>query len=607
MDVLRRLPRSRGVPASFSERMETAWELGRLADNVASRQINTLRIAKDAGAELERRTGISLQGSLPGGGMPDHHEAYVTELEQEAQRIAKMRPDIDLSDLPLTRDAIMDAYKREAQDAQTRSDLQELQDPGLSGGQLLGSIGALVTDPVLLPALFMGASASTTVIRGMAIESGIAASVEAAAQIPIQLNRKDLGLPYGVTQALANIGGASLGAAGIYGATRVGSAAFRKLLDSLDLRNATPEQKAAFSALDDLQRSVETVTVRDPSPTEIAAHQRNLDQALVDLQSGRVANIAGINRADLPADLMRAGEVRDALMPVMRAVGLEIDELVPGLVNAMRINSDFVDIAFTRGVVDDMTERVAKLAGQEQAVSEAVLKANTKLAEALEARTALDARLQVVESLLRRSRNARRDDELTPTWARVTSKDDLEVQALSVLDTPAWERKIRERGIDTPEVRRALKRKLQELQEARGGADTRVASAKREAATAGDDLAGFHRRAAKAGARMRDRIASRFSDEELARMNRSAREVVGPADRQIAEQSVEEEQVAEALIADPVATQGATLQARADLESMKGRMDDDLAVALRDEMDKLDEMDALETEVNACLRGLADA
>lgn len=346
------LPDLPAAPATFSERMALEWERYRATGASTAEQRNEYleyerqrEVMRQAGfnAPNPHDTGMGYDSptdyAMPGGmsqrvarGVARNaaRSAYDQQVQQFRQQFPNRAGEVMLSDEVTAR------ARENAVRAYRAAETQDQVGGGALGG-FIGAAGAVMTDPVTIATLPLGAGARVTggaawnVARTALIEGGIAA----AAQVPIEAvaapYRVSLGLPADVGGNLveAFAGGAVLGGG------------VRAIAEAIRLRrglggSAGPDGGLrvddALSVMEDGQRVVDTNPGLPP-----AVHEARLAGAVDAVAQGRLP-------VDTPAGLM-GGEAR-VFTPAGRAVAVryevaELSSLIPSHTDDLAPNPAF--------------------------------------------------------------------------------------------------------------------------------------------------------------------------------------------------------------------------------------------------------------------------
>ena len=129
---------------------------------------------------------------------------------------------------------------------------QDVFDRGGGAGRFSGIMAGAVSDPAVLSTLPIGAAAGTRILGAAAIEGVIGAGTEAVIQPQVFKFKGDIGSPYSVSEALANVLFAGAGGAGaavvLRGSARAGRSVlnqYRKVFSGRDRRVPQAERTAA--------------------------------------------------------------------------------------------------------------------------------------------------------------------------------------------------------------------------------------------------------------------------------------------------------------------------------------------------------------------------
>ena len=163
-------------------------------------------------------------------------------------------------------------------------------------GGFVGATGALVTEPVVMATMLLGAPRSAGIIKTALAEALIGGTTEALIQPIIQNYRNELGLDAGWRQGLQNVGMATAGSGAFAGVLKSLGVAigrsknvrqltkmFREIVES-----PTDEQMAALRELENLLDTEEISVVNPNDPEANAIFTENLNRAERALAEGRV-------------------------------------------------------------------------------------------------------------------------------------------------------------------------------------------------------------------------------------------------------------------------------------------------------------------------------
>ena len=149
----------------------------------------------------------------------------------------------------------------------------------------VGAAGGILTDPLILASMAVGAPAATSILRAMLIEGAIGAGSEIGVQAIVQATRSRLGEGVDFERAATNILLAGVGGGLLAGVIRGGISGTKALLRrtrELPTVLRTPEVKAAEAYL---TRKVE-MEEHNPFGPSVAGqveHARRLDKAMLNL------------------------------------------------------------------------------------------------------------------------------------------------------------------------------------------------------------------------------------------------------------------------------------------------------------------------------------
>lgn len=249
-------------PTTFGENAAAAFNKFRLNNLTGSR---TQRLT-DAYAErakiVETLTGEKVEN--PYNILPEYQQTV--DGMDEAERLSKYEAKIDSlrNRLPpaerakiTSRVSIEDAIAKESQKAEAdQASVASRATVGGVVGNIVGSAGAAMTEPLNIVTLPIGAPVRAGLLARIAIEAGIGATTESILQPDVQAQRAQLGLESGFDQGLENVASAAVGAAGLTAGisgiggvigiiTRSGSAGLEKALK----RSLTGDEKALVEAV----------------------------------------------------------------------------------------------------------------------------------------------------------------------------------------------------------------------------------------------------------------------------------------------------------------------------------------------------------------------
>lgn len=163
-------------------------------------------------------------------------------------------------------------------------------------GPLIGGGGAAITDPPVLASLFFGAPLASGILKTALIEARIGAASEILVQGQVQGSRRQFGERPSMSQAVENIGLATVGG-GVFGgmlrALGRGGAAVRREASSLVRRaDRLPEQSTAVE--DALAHTRRRADLEDVDPFVAAGraeHVERMTAAEIAIREGRVADL----------------------------------------------------------------------------------------------------------------------------------------------------------------------------------------------------------------------------------------------------------------------------------------------------------------------------
>lgn len=232
---------------------------------------------------------------VPAAQINAHQRAMaLDDLTKKAGEMKQLYPDLPLP--PDPEGALLDVIDTSAE---LRAEYDALRSRMTTGGAtaaFLGSMVGVATDPPVLASLPFGAAAGTGILGTMAAEAAIATAIEIPLQAVVFDNKRTLGSPYTMTEALANVVTAGVGAGALSGLVkgigRGGSAA----VEAWRRRNAPAHGRAQRTPT---AQEVEGATILEreaeiasdsPLPRDVGndvAHQRAFAEAFEQATFGR--------------------------------------------------------------------------------------------------------------------------------------------------------------------------------------------------------------------------------------------------------------------------------------------------------------------------------
>lgn len=217
------------------------------------------------------------------------------------------------------------------------------------GGKVGGFFGTMVgaiTDPLVLMTLPLGAPLrGISVLRAMAIEAGIGAGTEALIQGPILRYKKELESPYDLGDAVTNIAGAGLGAAGLTGIVRatmkaIGRAGvnragrrvegFDELLEAGErIPQPTGEQQAAMREVGNVAEALRQSPFERVHPELDELHLNAIRKAEDDLLNKREVDVSEFVEQPKIPEIVTELPPREVLPSRGGAIGRVVDDIDP--------------------------------------------------------------------------------------------------------------------------------------------------------------------------------------------------------------------------------------------------------------------------------------
>lgn len=277
-------------PATMGESMNSAYEEIVRNETTLSFQLMRYDMFERYRDQVEELTGDRLYNPMDyateihnEGEIPGTPEEHIDDWFKQVGKLRETHPAIsEFTHTKLMQDISAERQKFRDQRAEVGSRETSF---GNTIAGFVGAAGGVLTDPLILSSMAVGAPAATTVLRAAAIEAGIGAVSEVGVQAVVQAARSRLGEGVDFEQAATNILLAGVGGGAIAGILRGGISGTRALLRrtrELPAAARTPEVKAAEQYLT-RKAEMEDSNPFGPSVAGQVEHARRLDQAILNL------------------------------------------------------------------------------------------------------------------------------------------------------------------------------------------------------------------------------------------------------------------------------------------------------------------------------------
>lgn len=268
------------LPTPFGESVGTAFEesLGRQSLAITSEIYDEYdSYIREIDGELGHSSNLfNPYNSAVHSGMD--REQMLERFNREIAEMAQANPGLPVR----THEDILAAVGEKRQAVAERRAFAQAGEQGFTSGlgAFIGSSGGVLSDPVVLPTLFLGAPWSAGVVRFAATEAALGAGSTALAQASFQTSRRQVGEEPSLSEALEEIATAGIGA-GVFGGLLRGGVAgigrFRRALsdrrtrlqmaESLPPNLRTPDVDAAIA----VERRVLDIEEANPLGRDVAA------------------------------------------------------------------------------------------------------------------------------------------------------------------------------------------------------------------------------------------------------------------------------------------------------------------------------------------------
>lgn len=392
------------IPADFGEYAGAAAEAFLYNDRSISRPLNMAKEYRQVLDAYRDVTGRSFQyhGKRPGGrgGRIDVEDVIPHGEESIAAFWARMSEEMDRN--PALADAlgahshndVMQRVYQQAQQLEAQRDDVAARATGLAAlGGIAGEISAVVTDPPIAASMVLAAPAASGIMSGMLIEAGIAGGSEALVQPIVQGFRAEAGLEAGFGKGVENVLTAATAGAGLYGAFRVAGLGAEQLAElirgrsrvndmtegELNIADMTDEEKVAALEVEKAALVEASQPIGRPTPEDEAAHQRRLEEARLALVQGRAVRVsADAQTLDLGMETISIRGLAQRVK-TLESVGLDLDEMLPNLGDALELANGELDVVIARSRVDGVVRELRTAVKEERPVLEAVREAEERL------------------------------------------------------------------------------------------------------------------------------------------------------------------------------------------------------------------------------------
>lgn len=325
-------------PATFGEIWKSSWDAAGLdtAFGVGAPWAEAHRELRD---QVETVSGQSLSALAQSQGKRLRADGYAgATLQDQSRELADLAAGLTPEQQEKIKPYLDVPARARAKAAETERQAADIADRtyGLSGHAVgfLAGAARQGLDPVNLGTMFVGGPARGPVLKMLAREFGLGASVQALQEPAIEAGRADLGLEAGFGRALANVLEAGIGNAGLAGLFRAGSWLMRRAVEPRDVIGARPAAESPAVS--------ESPRVHAPAPEPVAARA-------VDVPAMAEAVPARAEGAAMPAALREiAPEDLDAAARIVERDQL-VDSLSPDPSSAAKaVHAEAIDEMTTR-------------------------------------------------------------------------------------------------------------------------------------------------------------------------------------------------------------------------------------------------------------------
>lgn len=217
--------------------------------------------------------------------VPWDRERLITE---QKKRIEEAK--VKFPDLP-NDEEVFDRARKRAQQSQLdlANILREASPVTAVTGSLVGGIAGTLVDPVNLGASLMGAGAASGIVRTFLMEAAINAGAEAITQPFISRWQKDVGVEYGLSDQLTNVGLAAIAGGTIASALKFGPRAASQVFARIRSDVQMPEHVSmAFDAMERQAYISENTPLFKRELMSSTMHETAFRTAYDDLVNGRM-------------------------------------------------------------------------------------------------------------------------------------------------------------------------------------------------------------------------------------------------------------------------------------------------------------------------------
>lgn len=281
---------SAGRRTGLFENVGAAFDTAVSSETTTSQAVNEARARDERIAAIEKVSGKSFSATIqpfrPGPGQrasDDQTKIDDLAVDRWLETIPERQRAGILPSSMLRARADEIAHERLAQDA---SIMARARGGWEAFGGFVGSTAGLMTDPLNIAGLALGAPLSAGVVRTALTEAGVAALTQTGVELVNEPYRRELGLPSGLDRALGNIALTAAGAGILSSAFKGAPVAGRALVDRLAGRESRPLASEVGAAFDQVQ-AFDDLMHANPfgdTPQARAEHQdraRQVDEAVM--------------------------------------------------------------------------------------------------------------------------------------------------------------------------------------------------------------------------------------------------------------------------------------------------------------------------------------
>lgn len=281
---------SKGRRTGFLENVGASFDTAVSSETTTSQAVNEARARDERIAAIEKVSGKSFSATIQPfraapGQRPSDDQTKIDDLavDRWLETIPERQRAGILPSAMLKQRAKEIALDRLAQDASIAA---RARGGWEAFGGFAGSTAGLMTDPLNIAGLALGAPLSAGVVRTALTEAGVAALTQTGVELVNEPYRRELGLPSGLDRALGNIALTAAGAGILSSAFKGAPVAGRALVDRLAGREGRPLASEVGAAFDQVQ-AFDDLMHANPfgdSPQARAEHRdraRQVDEAVM--------------------------------------------------------------------------------------------------------------------------------------------------------------------------------------------------------------------------------------------------------------------------------------------------------------------------------------